>query len=1256
MLRRPVAACLLALVAAACVLPTIAVADPDVLARLERQDRNDLARLRAADLPIVLETNRGLFLLGTDADLARAARLGYETAIVDLEARDARYVMVGLTEYSDRALVESYGVVVWEEENWLLLRLPLGVALDGLHPARVFLAPVPREPLAVPRDVPEASVERRDAPAPDPIVEKIVGDVEDDQIHAYWVDLTDNPPTGTRFSRSQGCRDASTYCLDEFGSLGLDAEFHEWAAEHAPNVVGEITGAVDPDQIYIAIAHLDDLPSSGPAPGADDNASGSVYVLEAARTMSCWSFRKTVRFIQVTGEEQGLLGSDAYAAEAKARGDDIRAVINMDMPGWEGNGTPDPEDLDLAYNGPSEWLGLHYRDVAERYETGLVVDAFYCPSMTASDHQSFWKRGYHAIMGITDAHGYCGHSGTYPEYHTSDDTIENCGDPAFFYSTVRASVAAVAELAEPFKITFGQPAYGCGSDLALVVGDRDLDTDPSVVEQVVVEVWSATEATPELVTLTEESASSSLFRATVPTTDDPPVAGDGVLSVAPGDPVHAEYVDAFDCDGAADVAYRADAHIDCTGPVISNVHETDVSDVAATIRWTTDETADGLVVWGETTPPDQQAPEAGERTEHAVPLDGLSECTVYYYEVRSTDVAGNLSRADNGGSFFHFETLGDFGSGLQPCHEGRVTLDEPVSSCSDTVSFDLVDMDLNRDADVAETAVVTVTSSTEVDPEQVVVTETGPNTSRFTGSITTAGGSPAPDGLLQAAHGDVITVTYRDADDGTGAASLSYDTADADCAGPAITDLRVTALTNARATVAWSTSEPADTVLEWGRTPALGETVTAPGLVTDHAVVLNDFASCETAYLRVRGTDEHGNTTVADELGTPHAFASALIPGLYWYENFEQGPGGWILGGEWEIGPPQGLGGSSGREDPSAAYNNDAVLGHDLAGQGAWPGDYEPGTNELARMPSQDASTWESTELLVHRRLNAGAGDDASLWLWTGSGVPLYRSEGDPVSEANFQVLRYDVAARVDGQPSVRLEFRQSASSSGQYSGWNVDDVIFKDGRLPDYQACGGCSEPPSFVGLTGVSDDDACAPGSVTLSWPRAVAWGSGNDGTYAIWRGDEDGFVPGPDRLVASGVGALSWTDTGAPADTDVYYLVRAENDETCGSGPDHGGLTDDNAVYLPGRDATSQPLPEEVEGLDVALLDDVHVRLAWTGAPGADRYRVQRALAPQPDEFAPLGEADGLLYDDLHAGADAETYFYLVLGLDACGREGP
>jgi Zn-dependent M28 family amino/carboxypeptidase len=77
------------------------------------------------------------------------------------------------------------------------------------------------------------------------------------------------------------------------------------------NVVGEIRGRENPEQIFVVGAHLDSWDLSE---GSTDNGTGSASVLGAADAIvrSGMKPRRTIRFVLFTGEEQGLDGSFAY--------------------------------------------------------------------------------------------------------------------------------------------------------------------------------------------------------------------------------------------------------------------------------------------------------------------------------------------------------------------------------------------------------------------------------------------------------------------------------------------------------------------------------------------------------------------------------------------------------------------------------------------------------------------------------------------------------------------------------------------------------------------------------------------------------------------------------------------------------------------------------------------------------------------------------------------------------------------------------
>lgn len=95
------------------------------------------------------------------------------------------------------------------------------------------------------------------------------------------------------------------------------------------NTIGEIRGSELPGQVVIVGAHLD---SWDHAQGVTDNGASSMAVLEAGRIIAQSGLKpkRTIRFILFTGEEQGLLGSRAYAAAHAAEADSIQAVLVLD--------------------------------------------------------------------------------------------------------------------------------------------------------------------------------------------------------------------------------------------------------------------------------------------------------------------------------------------------------------------------------------------------------------------------------------------------------------------------------------------------------------------------------------------------------------------------------------------------------------------------------------------------------------------------------------------------------------------------------------------------------------------------------------------------------------------------------------------------------------------------------------------------------------------------------------------------------------
>jgi hypothetical protein len=851
-----------------------------------------------------------------------------------------------------------------------------------------------------------------------------------------------------------------------------------------------------------------------------------------------------------------------------------------------------------------------------------------------------------------------------PTTSFTDSDLPN-GLPFFYRVQAQAANAAcesavsncASAAAQPFagSIKLDRATYGCSTPITITVTDANVGSSTTTAT-----IESTTEPVPETVLLTETAPGSAKFVGTITTTSGPSPTGDGLLGLSHGDLIRARYVDADDGAGGSNLERTTTASGDCVFPTITNVQTTNVTDVQATITWATDESSTSIVHWGETTPPANSASVPGMTTSHSVTLTGLRSCTVYWYSVESQDAAGNVALDDKAGQYYRFETLGDFGAGLQPCHAGRVFLDQDNYGCADTIGIEVVDLDLNSSPDVPDAVTITVTSTTELSGETVLLTETGPNTSRFAGSVGTSPAPPVPgDGILSASPGDLLTATYLDQDDGSGFPATASDSSTADCSGPAVSSLRVTDLTDESAVVRWNTSEPTTGRVEWGSTPSLGNVVTDANLSTSHALTVQPLSECGRFFFRVFSTDAHGNTTVEDAQGNPFEFNAWTIPGIVFQDGFESETG-WTREGEWQRGSPQGKG--SPPPDPTSAYRGTQVLGHDLTGLGPHPGDYEPQKTESATSPVINASSLTRGVLKYRRWLNVGGGaisyiDVKKAGTW--NNVWFHNSALSSIQDQAWVEHRIDISSYADGNPSLQIRFRQfgGTSSTANRSGWNIDKLIIKSDALPDFASCGSCGGAPSFAGLRSAEDDSICADTGVRLSWSAAPAWGTGTSGTYSVYRDTTPNFTPTASNRIATGLAETAYLDATAPNDVTLYYLVRAENDETCSNGPNNGGVTDSNTAYLAVRDEQApRPVPGSVgSSLRAEPNNDAHVRLSWAAAPNAHHYSIYRASSPQ-GPFTRIAETTALLFEDRDQMLNSTSWYYLVQAADGCGNETP
>jgi hypothetical protein len=228
------------------------------------------------------------------------------------------------------------------------------------------------------------------------------------------------------------------YIKQKLDSYGLTTFNQNWSST-GRNVYGVQTGTDFPNQQYIICAHYDDTPPGSTAPGADDNASGTAAVLEAARIFTQYQSKYTIIYALWDEEEQGLVGSAYYAQQAALAGDSIRGVINLDMIAWDSD-NDDFAEIHTRSVGNSYDIKDKMVDVNATYNIGLTLQ-INDPGTTLSDHASFWSNGYGAVLLIEDWQDFN------PYYHTTNDKVQYFNQP-YYHKMSRLALGTVATLAE----------------------------------------------------------------------------------------------------------------------------------------------------------------------------------------------------------------------------------------------------------------------------------------------------------------------------------------------------------------------------------------------------------------------------------------------------------------------------------------------------------------------------------------------------------------------------------------------------------------------------------------------------------------------------------------------------------------------------------------------------------------------------------------------------------------------------------------
>lgn len=222
------------------------------------------------------------------------------------------------------------------------------------------------------------------------------------------------------------------------------------------NVYAYKYGLERPHYLVVFCAHFDDMPAGSYAPGADDNASGTAAVVEAARILSSYSTKYSVLFAFWDQEEQGMQGSSYFASQNSIENrDSIIAVINLDMIAFDSNNDFVTEIHTRNIAGSTQ-LADAIAALNGEYNIGLNTQIIN-PGTDRSDHSSFWNHGISSVLMIEDfTKNADGVSDFNKYYHQQTDRIDKF-NMEYFKANTKLAIAALIHKAGIYDDTVIPP-------------------------------------------------------------------------------------------------------------------------------------------------------------------------------------------------------------------------------------------------------------------------------------------------------------------------------------------------------------------------------------------------------------------------------------------------------------------------------------------------------------------------------------------------------------------------------------------------------------------------------------------------------------------------------------------------------------------------------------------------------------------------------------------------------------------------------
>jgi hypothetical protein len=296
---------------------------------------------------------------------------------------------------------------------------------------------------------------------------------------------------GPRWTGTYGCDKSAEYIFAQFSDMGLEAHYQHWKAfgnKYHPrwfeseNVEGTLKSEGSTDVTIIFGAHYDSVRD---APGANDDGSGTAAVLAAAYALSHFTFARTIKFLTFSGEEEGLLGSWAYAKRAYQENENIMIYINADM---IGHATQANTGAAMGFSATEDasWVVDLFGTINSQYTLQFQTLNDYTIDRDAtghSDYKPFAAYGYESVACWEGEHD--------PNMHTPMDDLSNVNFSYLVRTTkmIAGTLAALADYQDPPpQVQIVSPRFG-----TVYFEGRTLRTTDNLNIKVFDDIWVWTE-------------------------------------------------------------------------------------------------------------------------------------------------------------------------------------------------------------------------------------------------------------------------------------------------------------------------------------------------------------------------------------------------------------------------------------------------------------------------------------------------------------------------------------------------------------------------------------------------------------------------------------------------------------------------------------------------------------------------------------------------------------------------------------------